>query len=153
MSRRWRPLLGGLLLFLVGLLCGAWLFADTRPRSLLDLPACRHECWKGRELAGLIGSVVIQRAPGLVPLVEVESARCVGLRHWRPEGSHHWVYFPKRDLRNVMELGEGDWPFVAECLALARQQLELAGIDHYRLLTNGPGLQHLSYLHFHVIAK
>jgi diadenosine tetraphosphate (Ap4A) HIT family hydrolase len=82
-----------------------------------------------------------------------ESNECIAIRHPKPEGRVHLVLFPKRDVRNVLELQPEDGPYVLGCFALARKLTDLEGVRNYRLLTNGPALQHVTYLHFHVIAK
>lgn len=78
---------------------------------------------------------------------------CVGISHWAPEGRYHVTYFPKKDARNIMELRAEDTPYLLDCLALARKHVSEAGFENYRVVTNGPALQHLTYFHFHVIAK
>jgi diadenosine tetraphosphate (Ap4A) HIT family hydrolase len=105
------------------------------------------------DLAGLLGSVGIQHAPTLLPFYEAQSKECVAVRHPKPEGRFHLVFLPKRDVRNVLELTTEDIPFLVGCLALAREQVAKAGVRNYRFVTNGPELQHVTYFHFHVIAK
>jgi len=78
---------------------------------------------------------------------------CGGIQHWAPEGRYHVAFFPKRDVRNIMELTEHDAPFLLDCLALAREHVSAAGFQNYRFVSNGPALQHVTYFHFHVIAR
>jgi Scavenger mRNA decapping enzyme C-term binding len=139
--------------FLAGLLAGGYLFHQSLPRSFLALHACDDQCFRLKDLAGLLASAGIQTAPGLLPFLAGESNRCVAVRHPMPEGRYHMVYLPKRDLRNVLELTDQDMPCLADCLALAREDARRAGVRKYRLITNGPGLQHVTYMHFHVVAK
>ena len=65
----------------------------------------------------------------------------------------HIVLFPKRDVRNVLEIQPEDGPFVLGCFALARELVKRSDIANYRIYTNGPALQHVTYLHFHLVAK
>lgn len=65
----------------------------------------------------------------------------------------HFVLFPKRDSKNILELTLEDQPFVIACFALARELVREGNVHNWRLVTNGPALQHVTYLHFHLIAK
>jgi hypothetical protein len=139
--------------FSVGVLAGGHLFSRTIPRSFLTVPNCEGNCASPRQLAGLLASVGIQRTPALIPSVEQESTECIAVRHPNPEARLHLVLFPKRDVRNILEVTPEDQPYVFGCFALARELAARSGIQNYRLLTNGTALQHLTYLHFHLTAK
>ncbi len=129
------------------------MFSGSIPRSFLAVQDCGERCLEPRDLLGLLTSAGVSHAPGLIPLKVAESARCVGIQHWAPEGRYHVAFFPKRDARNIMELTEEDMPFFLDCLTLARGHVSAAGFENYRFVSNGPALQHTTYFHFHVIAK
>jgi diadenosine tetraphosphate (Ap4A) HIT family hydrolase len=114
--------------------------------------AC-SECWRPADVAGLAASVLVQNDPAWLPSVLAETEACVAVQHPRPEGRLHAVLLPKRDVRNVLEITAADQPFVFGCLALGRKLAEDAAARNWRLVTNGPHLQHVTYLHFHLIAK
>lgn len=135
-----------------GFVAGGYLFSRTIPRSFLALSNCEQRCYKPSDLAGLVASAGIQNVPALVPSVG-ESDQCVAVRHPRPEGRVHFVLFPKRDVRNILEVQLEDGPFVLGCFALARELAKKSSVVDYRLYTNGPALQHVTYLHFHFVAK
>lgn len=137
----------------LGVLIGGLLFSKSIQRSFLAVHSCENECLEPKDLVGLLGSIGIQHTPSLLPFVEAQSKECVAVRHPKPEGRFHLVFFPKRDARNALELTMEDVPFLTGCLALAREQVAKAGVRNYRLITNGPELQHATYFHFHVIAK
>jgi hypothetical protein len=137
----------------VGVLSGGALFSRSQPRSFLSITNCAERCFSPKELAGLLFSAGIHFMPSLLPIAEQESAECVAVRHPKPEGRMHFVLFPKRDIRNILELEPQDQPFVMGCFALARELAGKHGVRNYRLLTNGPDLQHVSYLHFHLVAR
>jgi len=137
---------------LLGVAIGGHAFSRTVQRPFLTVHDCEPACLSIKDIAGLMGSAGIHLAPGLLPYLAAQSAHCVAVRHPRPEGRFHLVFLPRRDVRNIMELTADDLPSLAGCLALAREQLALAGIRDYRVVTNGPGLQHVTYLHVHVIA-
>ena len=139
--------------FALGAVAGGYFFSRSIPRSFLAFPDCGDHCLQPKDLLGLIASAGLSHAAGFVPSKVTESPRCVGISHWKPEGRYHVTYFPKRDARNILELGKEDSPFFLECLALAKAHVSAAGFQNYRFVSNGPALQHLTYFHFHVIAK
>lgn len=140
-------------LFAAGVGCGGYLFAQTIPRSLLAVGNCQGRCFDANELAGLIASAAILRAPFLVPGVVAESDTCLAVRHPKPEARVHYVLFPKHDTRNITTLTPEDSPYVLGCFALARELVARDKVRAYRLQTNGPALQDIAYLHFHLIAR
>ena len=139
--------------FASGIGVGGYLFANTQPRSLLALNHCNGTCYQKKELAGLIASVGIQRLPGFIPGVVAESDNCVVIVHPKPESRHHYVMFPKHDVKNIGELTKEDEPYVTGCFALIPQLVKHSGTRDYRILTNGPGFQDIAYLHFHFMGK
>ena len=137
----------------VGIVLGGYTFSGSVPRSFLAVHDCGERCLEPRDLLGLLASAGIKHAPTLLPLKVAESSMCVGIQHWAPEGRYHVAFFPKRDVRNIMELTEKDAPFLLDCLALARHHVAAAGFENYRFVSNGPALQHATYFHFHIIAR
>lgn len=148
-----RRLLMPIAVLITGVLLGAYFFSRSIPRSLLAVSDCGSTCYKPNDVAGLLVSAGIQRLPGVIPGVQRESNECLAVRHPEPEGRVHFVLFPKRDARNILELTSDDQPFVMGCFALARELAREANALNWRLVTNGPALQHATYLHFHLIAK
>ena len=144
---------GSIALFVAGIVCGGYLFADTTPRSLLAIGSCEDRCYKANELAALITSAAILRAPFAVPGVVAESDTCLAIRHPKPDARIHYVLFLKHDTRNITTLTAEDTPFVLGCFALARQLVVQDKLKAYRLRTNGPALQEIAYLHFHLVAQ
>ncbi|MCA3132876.1 MAG: HIT domain-containing protein [Rhodocyclaceae bacterium] len=141
------------LAFIFGVAAGGYLFAKSLPRSFLNVSACEGSCYRPNDLAGLLASAAIQRVPGLLPSIAGQSPECIALNHPFPEGRIHFVLFPKRDVKNILELTVEDAPFVLGCFALGRELMKGQPADNYRVITNGPRLQHVTYLHFHIIAK
>lgn len=140
-------------ILILGVLLGAYFFSHSIPRSLLAVSTCGGTCYKPNDVAGLLASAGIQRLPAVLPGIVRESNECLAIRHPRPEGRVHFVLFPKRDARNILELTPEDQPFVMGCFALARELARETNALNWRLATNGPALQHVTYLHFHLIAK
>jgi hypothetical protein len=148
-----RKILSYFITLLAGVTLGGYLFADSVKRSFLAVGECDTQCSEIKDLAGLLASAGILRTPSLLPFLVSQSKECIAVKHPKPEGRFHLVFLPKRDVRNVMELTAEDVPYLTGCLALARKEVAKASIDNYRLVSNGPSLQHVTYFHFHVIAK
>ena len=101
--------------------------------------------------AGLIASAGIQRADVFVPGKVRETDRCVAIRHPTDTARLHFVVFPKRDIRNLTTLGPDDVPYLLDCLAVMRSIVEEQHMNRYRIYTNGPDLQEITYLHLHLV--
>lgn len=140
-------------LFSLGVACGGYLFSKTIPRSFLALGNCQGHCFKTSELAGLVTSAAILRAPFIVPGVVLESDTCLAIRYPKPESRTHYVLFPKRDIRNIITLTPEDAPYVLGCFALARELVKRDHLQSWLLETNGPARQDINYLHFHLVAR
>ncbi len=149
---RFRQTLFCIALFAAGAVSGGYFFSGATPRSFLAFDDCKERCLKANELAGLIASAGIHRTPFFVPDVAVESDTCVAINYPRPTDRVHYVLFPKRDVRDIASLTPADLPYVAGCFALVRQLVERDKLRSYRVLTNGPGMQDIAYLHFHLFA-
>jgi diadenosine tetraphosphate (Ap4A) HIT family hydrolase len=61
------------------------------------------------------------------------------------------VFFPKRDIRDITDLTADDGAYVMDCFALIRSIVHDQDLSDYRVYTNGPGQQEISYLHFHLV--
>lgn len=138
---------------MTGVACGGYLFSKSEPRSILEVASCNNRCYKPNEVAGLIMSAGILRAPFLIPNVVQESDTCLAIRHPIPWGRIHYVLFPKQDIRNITTLTSADTPYILGCFAMIRDLVLRDKLDAYRVYTNGPGYQEVAYLHFHIIAK
>ena len=137
---------------LVGLAIGAWLFSDTQPRSLLHVGHCETTCTRLNDIAGLVASIGIQKFPSLVPYVVKESDTCIAIRHPFSPHRYHFVLFPKRDIRNVGDISSGDTPYVMGCMAMIRSLITENRLVSYRMYSNGPVEQDITYLHFHLVS-
>jgi len=135
----------------IGIVCGGNLFTKTQPRSVIALHPCT-DCLSPKELAGLLASVGIQRLPGFVPFVAVETEKTVAIRIPTRSGVHY-VLFPKRDLKDLRDLSEVNTPYLEDIYRVARYLIERDHLSSYSFKTNGPGYQSVRYLHFHLEAK
>jgi hypothetical protein len=149
MAIRFRRLLPPLAILLLGVVVGGYLFRDARPRSVLALDRCT-DCMRPADLAGLLGSLEIAHAPGLVPFVVIETNRTIAIKEPLPGGHLHYVIVPKRDLKNIADITPADSAYLMDAMLVVRRLVEKDHMRNYRLYTNGPGLQSVTYLHFHL---
>jgi hypothetical protein len=140
------------ILFL-GVAIGGFLFSKSIPRSFLAVNDCGSSCYRPSDLAGLIASTGIQRFPGAIPAVVAESNQCIAIKHPKPEARIHFVLFPKQDVKNIGAITEESQASVTGCFALISNLATEYRAQNYRLVTNGPALQHVTYLHFHFLAQ
>ena len=148
-------ILGCLFLFGAGFICGAASFVRTQARPLPVIQHCEstEDCLTNPEVLGLITSAGLHLAPGAMPDVVARSPECVGIRSPKPEGHIDLVFFPTRDVRNLLEITPDDEKYVVGCIALMRQVVAERSISDWRIVTNGPGVQEIDYLHFHLIKR
>ncbi len=135
----------------IGIVTGGYLFSRSQPRSFLALDRCRN-CLTHEDLLGLVASVGIQRFPKLVPSVVFETDKTVVIKHPHPLSRVHYIIVPKKDIKNIGEISEADSPYLIDAYFVARHIIEKEQLLNYRLLTNGPGFQDVTYLHFHLVA-
>ena len=102
------------------------------------------------DLAGLLASVGIQKFPGLIPSVVLETDKTIVIVHPFDKDATHYLIIPKKDIKNIGEISEADLPYLDDVFFVARRIIEKKRLVKYRLSTNGPGLQDVTYLHFHL---
>jgi histidine triad (HIT) family protein len=137
----------------VGVMLGGYLFADTRPRSFLALNKCEGTCFQTNELLGLLTSVGIQRFPALIPSVVKETDKTIVIESPSPQARIHYLVIPKRDIKNIGELSDADNEYLIDAFKVVREIVKEKNLTDYRLVTNGPGYQSLTYVHFHLTAN
>ena len=134
---------------LVGILIGGHLFSRSQPRSLIALRHCEH-CLSPADLAGLLGSVGVQKLPGLIPFVVFETERTIAIQY---PGRPHYVIIPKKDLKDIGQISKEDEDDLLDAYLVARHLIERNRLRNYRFYTNGPGEQSATYLHFHLVSR
>lgn len=142
-----------LLVLLAGIVLGGYLFSDTKPRSFLALHRCENSCLNPNELIGLVTSVGIQNFSGLIPSVVAETERTIVVEHPAPEARIHYLVFPKKDIKNIADVSEADEEYLVDAFRVIRELIREKGLVRYRVITNGPGYQAVTYLHFHLMAQ
>lgn len=147
--------LGSIILaaLLVGFILGGYTFARTRPRSFLALNSCDGKCLQANELLGLITSVGLQRFSVLAPRVIKETDKTIAIEHPSPEARNHYLIIPKRDMKDIADMSDDDREYLTDALKVAGEIIRGKKLTNYRLTTNGPGYQAVTYLHFHLMAN
>jgi hypothetical protein len=138
---------------LFGILIGGYLFSDTKPRSILALNQCENTCMNPNEIIGLLTSVGIQKFQDFIPSVIFETDKSIAIKHPLPQSPIHYVIFPKKDIKNISEISQGDEEYLIDCYALISKIIKDEGLGKYRVYTNGTGYQFTAYLHFHLQAE
>jgi hypothetical protein len=141
-----------LVIFLSGIMAGGYLFSDSQPRSFLAVRKCRS-CLKPNDLAGLMASVGIQKLPSLLPFVALETDMTIAIKLPARKGKIHYVIVPKKDIRNIGELSGDDTRYLIDTFSVMQSLIQKENLVNYFVYTNGPGLQNVTYLHFHLVAK
>jgi hypothetical protein len=147
-------LAAALLVFVAGFACGAAVFVRIQARPLPPLAECGRDgaCMTDPQILGLLAAVGLRLAPGLMPDVVARSPHCVGINSPKPDARVDLVFFPTRDMRSLLDLTPADAPQLMECFALMRQVADERHITNWKVATNGPGRQEITYLHFHLLA-
>ena len=138
---------------LIGIILGGYLFSDTRPRSFMALNACAGTCLQGSDLLGLLTSVGIQRFSALAPSVVKETDKTIVIKHPSPQARIHYLVIPKKDIKNIAEMSDADRDYVIDSFNVVGQIIREEKLVDYRVVTNGPGYQGVTYLHFHLIGN
>jgi hypothetical protein len=132
----------------LGIVIGGNLFSRSQPRSIIALKSC-DRCLRLADLAGLLVSIGVQRVPGLIPNVALETDKTVAIQ--LPGSGVHYVIFPKKDLKDLRDISQANVEYLLDAYVVARRLVEKNGWSAYRFYTNGPGRQNATYLHFHLV--
>ena len=145
-------IVGLLSCFLLGLLTGWWLFTDSKPRSLIKLRKRGHTTSRD-ELLGILASVGVQKMPHLIPGIILETDKTIVFKHPRPKYRIHYIFAPKKDIRDIGDISPDDRQYLFDLFAAIDTVINQEKLYNYKLWTNGPGKQDVTYLHFHLGAK
>jgi histidine triad (HIT) family protein len=138
---------------LTGVTIGAYLFSGTQRRPVLSFRKCGRRCFNAKELMGLLAAVGITKLSQLVPSPIFESDKSIVIKHPFPEKRVHYVIIPKRDIKNVADLTHADGAYLIDIFAIIQKLVREEHLRKYEVITNGPGKQSVSYLHFHLISE
>ncbi len=142
-----------LIIFVVGIMAGGYLFRDVQPRSFLKIDDCDKNCLNPNELLGLIGSVGIQNLPDSIPFVVKETDKTIVIDSPIQEAPIHYVIIPKKDIKDVSDISETDREYLLDAYAVIGEIIREENLRQYKIYTNGPYYQTVTYLHFHLLAN
>lgn len=137
--------------FAIGIVAGGNLFSKSQPRSFISLRHC-DRCWSAAQLAGLLGSVAVQKTPGAIPFVVEETDKSIAIRYPLRKG-FHFVIVPKKDFKDIGDISEANAAYLTDVFLVARHLIEKHRLSKYSFATNGPGYQSVNYLHFHLTSQ
>lgn len=137
--------------FLIGFFVGGIIYRNVEPGTPLTIAHSKN-LLKSSEISGLIASVILQKIPDIVPKVVFETDKTIVVEHPFPEKNIHLLFLPKKDIKNVGVFTEEDKEYIIDLHASIVKVIKMKNIKKYKLLSNGPGRQHLAYLHFHLMA-
>jgi len=83
-----------------------------------------------------------------------ENERFIAIKDIAPKAKVHLLIIPKKEIASLQDMGEGDFPLLAEAAQIATKLAKEFGVESgYRFLTNvGEGAgQTVFHLHFHLI--
>ncbi len=150
--KKFKKILLLLISLCIGILIGGYLFSKSQPRSFLAINRCQS-CLTHEDFLGLLASVAIQNFPGLMPFKVLETDKTVVIKHPFSSDRIHYVIIPKKDIKNIGEISEATGEYLVDAYLVARKIIEEERLFRYRMITNGPGFQDVTYLHFHLISE
>ena len=144
----------GILILLLGIVIGGYIFTDTQRRSVFALHECKDTCLSVNELLGLIGSVGIQNLPTKFnPMVIKETEKTVVIDSPIKKAPIHYIVIPKKDIKDIADMSQENTEYVVDAFAVIGSIVQEKGLFTYKVYTNGPGYQTVNYLHFHLLAE
>ncbi len=141
------------LFFIFGVIAGSYLFSGVQPRSFLSSATCGENCLNSNDLAGLLGSIGVQKFTSAIPSMVKETDKTIAIIHPFPESRVHYVVIPKKDIKNISDVSFEDEEYITDSLRVIGEIIREQNLSEYKVITNGPGYQRVAYLHFHIMSK
>lgn len=138
---------------LIGVIIGGYLFRDVQPRSFLAADQCNDHCANTNDFLGLLAAGTLLNADALIPKKVMETETVFVVEHPQKEAPIHYVILPKRDIRNVGELSAADRTIIIDMHSVMAQLIREKNLKRYQIITNGPAIQHVTYLHYHLLGS
>ena len=142
-----------ILLLIIGAVAGQFLFADVRERKPINLTNCEPSCLQTNEALGLLASIGVKYGSDYIPDKVYETDKVIALIHPTSKTKHHYVVIPKKDIKNIAEVSEEDKPYLLDAIAVIQHIIADKKLETYQVVTNGPGYQDVTYLHFHLVSE
>lgn len=153
MSTKTKFIILSLIPLSLGILIGGYVFRDTQPRSFLAIDECNSTCLNPNELLGLLASAGIQNTNGLIPSVVKETDKTIIIKHPFPQAPIHYLVLPKKDIKDIGSLTEEDTEYMTDMIMTLSAIIREEQLTNYKVVTNGPDVQLMRYMHFHLIGR
>ncbi len=104
-------------------------------------------------LGDLIVGIAFGKFSKLLPVKRVkETSKVIAFWHPKPFWEKHILIIPKRQIKDLVSLRDGDREYIFEVFAVAGEIVKELGWekDGYSLLVNGGNRQEVNQLHFHL---
>jgi len=137
----------------IGIALGGVMFSDSLPRAFVDVANCQGSCFKTKEVAGLLASIGIQNLGGNLPkiIIETDKTLVFDIQYPYPDDKIHYAVVPKKDIKDVGSASKEDMEYLHDSFAVISKIVRDNNYQRYRVITNGPGYQEVTYLHFHLV--
>lgn len=139
--------------FILGMAAGGFVVTKIQPRAFLNISECATNCLNSQEFLGLLGSIAVQYTPDSIPDKILETEKTVVIKYPKPVDPIHYVIIPKKDIKNISEVADGDQEYIMDSIAVISEIVGREKITKYKVTTNGPGYQDVAYLHFHLTGR
>lgn len=136
----------------IGFALGGLMMKKTQTRSLFALNSCENTCLGSKDILGLLASIGIQNLDLVIPNKIAETDQTIVIENPFPEADIHYLVLPKKDIKDIGQLDEENIAYVDDAYKVMNDIIVKDNLVDYKIVTYGPGYQHATYLHFHLMA-
>ncbi len=144
-----------LLVFLIGIAIGGYLFSGVQPRTFITPSGCFAKCFSKSEFLGLLASVGIQRTGGTFFPIVLETDKTIVIND--PDKlateKYNFIIIPKKDIHDAADISEEDQAYLIDAFNVIHKLVAQYHLTSFKVVSNGPGFRKMAYLHFHLIAQ
>ena len=140
-------------LIIVGVVAGQYYLRDMQHRRPIETRNCDESvCLKPNEILGILASIGIKYGSDYLPDKLFETEKTIVIKHPTSKITDYLI-IPKKDIKNIAEVSEEDKVYILDAIAAAQRVISDKKLTKYQLVTNGPGFQDVTYLHFHLVGE
>lgn len=136
----------------IGFVLGGLTMKKVQPRSVFALTNCDNTCLGAKDVLGILTSIGIQDLDNFIPEKVAETDKTVVIKNPFPEADIHYLVLPKKDIKDTGQLNSENLEYITDAFKVMNNIILEQHLTDYRIITNGPGLQNTTYLHFHLRA-
>ncbi len=135
-----------------GFVLGGFMMRKTQTRSLFALDSCEGTCLESKDVLGILASIGMQNLDSVIPNKIAETDKTIVIENPFPEADIHYLILPKKDIKDIGQLDEENIAYINDAYKLMNDIIVKDNLKDYKIVTYGPGYQHATYLHFHLMA-